>query len=517
MAIPSRNLGSCFDAAAHPGKTAIIDIADWDRPVEVTYRDFDAECDAVARGLLRAGLRRGDRIGLLSLNRREMLAAFFGIMRAGLVAVPISFKLSRDTVDYIVGDAGLKAVFCDRDRAALAPGGVLRIDFDDPAGYAALKDPGPFATIEPIHGPEPAHGPGGGREVGMMLYTSGSTGKPTGVLLSHESQRWPLERALELSGDLSHHRYIVAAPMFHMNATFSVQTALAAGASLVLMPSFDAKAYARAITRFRVTWLTSVPTMLALVARERELLAGLDLASVERVTMGSAPLTQALIDKVQALFANAVISNGYGTTEAGPAPFGPHPSGLPRPALSTGYPQAGVEIELREGASPDEGVLYMRSVMGMEGYNNLPQKTGEAMREGWYRSGDVFRRDANGFYYFVGRADDMFVVGGENVWPGEVERLIERMPGVHQAIVVPVADEIKGALPFAFITRQPGAGVEEAAVKEFTIAQGPAYAHPRFVEFIEAIPLAATNKPDRRRLIDEAERLASRRRQEARG
>jgi long-chain acyl-CoA synthetase len=501
MAIWSRNLGHCFDAAANRSKIAIIDITDWDRPVEATYGEFDAECNAVARGLLRAGLRRGDRVGVLSLNRGEMLAAFFGIMRAGLVAVPISFKLSRDTVDYIVGDAGLKAVFSDRARADLAPAGILRIDFDDPSGYAALKDPGPFATVEPE-----------GREVGMMLYTSGSTGKPKGVLLSHDSQRWPLERSLELFGDLSRHRYIVAAPMFHMNATFSVKLALAAGASLVLMPAFDPTTYARAIDRFRVTWLTSVPTMLALVARERELLASLDLSSVERVTMGSAPLTQALIDKVQALFPKAVINNSYGTTEAGPVPFGPHPAGLPRPALSTGYPVAGVEIELREGPSSDEGVLYMLSAMGMEGYNNLPQKTAEAVQDGWYRSGDVFRRDENGFYYFVGRADDMFVVGGENVWPGEVERLIERLPGVHQAIVVPVPDEIKGALPFAFVTRQPGANVDEAAVKEFTIANGPAYAHPRFVEFVEAIPLAATNKPDRRQLTEEAERRAGQRR-----
>jgi long-chain acyl-CoA synthetase len=502
MPLPSHNLGRCFDTAVAPDKTAIIDIRDWDNPVELSYRAFDAECDAVARGLLERGLKRGDRVGLLSLNRVEMLAAFFGIMRAGLVAVPISFKLARDTVDYIVRDAGLKAVFCDRERADLCPPGLLRIDFDDPAGYAALKDPGPFETVEP-----------NGRELGMMLYTSGSTGKPKGVLLSHESQHWGIARSRELLGGLSHHRYVVAAPMFHMNATFSVKLALAGGASIVLMPSFDAKAYARAIERFRVTWLTSVPTMLALVAREREILAELDLSSVERVTMGSAPLSQALVDKVQALFPKATISNSYGTTEAGPCPFGPHPDGILRPPVAAGYPLAGSEVALREGPSPDEGVLYMRSPMRMEGYNNLPQKTAEVMQDGWYRSGDVFRRDENGFYYFIGRNDDMFVVGGENVWPGEVERLIDRMPGVHQTIVVPVSDEIKGALPFAFIVRQPGADVDEAAVKAFTIANGPAYAHPRFAALIDAIPLAATNKPDRRRLAEEAEQLARQRRQ----
>jgi long-chain acyl-CoA synthetase len=372
---------------------------------------------------------------------------------------------------------------------------------DDRPAYAAFKDAGAFDTVEPE-----------GRELGMILYTSGSTGKPKGVLLSHESQRWSIERNLALNGDMTHHRYIVAAPIFHMNATISVKIALAGGASIVLLPSFDAKLYARAIERFHVTWLTSVPTMLALVARESELIAELDFSSVERVTMGSAPLTQALVDKVRALFPKAAINNSYGTTEAGPTPFGPHPDGLPRPAVAAGYPHPGMEVELREGPSPDEGVLYMRSPMRMEGYNNLPEKTAEVMQDGWYRSGDIMRRDADGFYYFVGRADDMFVVGGENVWPGEVERLVESMPGVHQALVVPVPDEIKGALPFAFVVRQPGAVLDEPAVKAYTLANGPAFAHPRFVEFIEAVPLAATNKPDRRHLTADAERITGARR-----
>ena len=501
MPVPSQNLGRCFDATVAPAKVAIIDLMDPELPREVTYDAFDAECDAVARGLKRAGLSRGDRVGILSLNRIEMLAAFFGVMRAGLVAVPISFKLSPETIAHIVEDADLKAAFHDRDRAEVCPRNLLRIGFDDPDGYAAFKDSGPFDTVQPE-----------GREVGMMLYTSGSTGRPKGVLLSHESQRWALEQVGLLYGDLSHHCFVVAAPMFHMNATFSVQQALAVGANLVLLPSFEAKAYARAIERFRVTWLTSVPTMLALVARERDLLGGLDFSAVERVTMGSAPLTQALVDKVQAIFPRATLANSYGTTEAGPTPFGPHPAGLPRPPLALGFPVPGTEAELREGPSPHKGVLYMRSPMLMEGYNNLPDKSAEVLRDGWYRSGDIMRRDENGFFYFVGRADDMFVVGGENVWPGEVERLLERMPGVHQAAVVPVPDEIKGALPFAFVVPQADASLDEAAVKAFALANGPAFAHPRFVAFRGEIPLAATNKPDRRTLLSDAQAILKDRR-----
>jgi acyl-CoA synthetase (AMP-forming)/AMP-acid ligase II len=498
MTIASRNLGKGLDLRA-PDKVALVDLADWDSPREVTYAALDALADAVAAGLVARGLKRGDRVGLMSLNRLELIATYYGILRAGLVAVPISFKLAPDIVAHIVADAGLAAVLHDRDRAPLVPPGLAAVDFD--ADFAALLRPGPFAAVEPV-----------GRELAMILYTSGSTGKPKGVLLSHESQRWSLETSRALYGDRAHHRYIVAAPFFHMNATISIKGALAAGASVVLLPVFDARAYARAIARFGVTWLTSVPTMLALVARERELLGGLDFSSVTNVTMGSAPLTQALVDKVQAIFPGALINNSYGTTEAGPAPFGIHPAGIPRPPVACGYPVPGSAAELREGPSPDEGVLYMKSPMLMEGYNNLPEKTAEVMVDGWYRSGDIMRRDEHGFFHFLGRADDMFVVGGENVWPGEVERLVERCPGVHQAVVVPVADEIKGTLPFAFVVRQPGATVDEAEIKAFTLANGPAYAHPRFVAILDAVPLAATNKPDRNRLTREAATLAAARR-----
>ena len=495
------NLGHCFDATRAPSKVAIIDTANWEHPHEWTYAQLDAECDAVARGLLAKGLQRGDRVGILSLNRFELLAAYFGTMRAGLVSVPISFKLPRETIDHIVQDADLRAVFCDRERAGLCPPGLLQIDFDDPAGYQALRDPGRFETVEPVE-----------RELAMILYTSGSTGKPKGVLLSHASQRWSLETSARTYGERPHHRYIVAAPMFHMNATISVKGALAVGGSIVLMPSFDARKYAQAVARFRVTWLTSVPTMLALMAREGALVGGLDFSSVTNVTMGSAPLTQALVDKVQAIFPGALINNSYGTTEAGPSPFGPHPDGIPRPETSLGYPLPGALSELREGPDANHGVLYMKNPMRMEGYNKLPAKTAEVMLDGWYRSGDIARRDDNGFFYFVGRADDMFVVGGENVWPGEVERLVERAPGVHQATVVPVPDEIKGMLPFAFVVRQNGSSVSEADIKAFTITNGPAYAHPRFVEFRDVIPLASTNKPDRKTMTSEAEAIVRQRR-----
>lgn len=494
----SANLGKCFDVSRDPGKVALIEPRDFVAPRTTTYAELDRECDAVARGLAARGYGRGDRIGILLANSREMLCAYLGIMRAGMVAVPFSYKLGRDTLAHIVNDAAMKAIFHDAARRDLCPPGPDLIDVENGDGYTALLDFGHFDTVEPK-----------GRELAMILYTSGSTGRPKGVLLSHQSQHWALERGAQLYGDRSDYRYLVAAPIFHMNATISIKSALFSHASIVLLPTFSAIDYARAIDRFAVTWLTSVPTMLAMVARERDKLGDLDFSSVSDVTMGSAPLTQALVDKVQAMFPQARISNSYGTTEGGPSPFGPHPDGLPRPAISLGYPAADAACELREGEGPDQGVLYMRSPMLMEGYNNLPGKTAEVMRDGWYRSGDIMRRDENGFFYFLGRADDMFNVGGENVWPGEVEKLIETMDGVHQACVVPVPHELKDMVPFAFVVTKPGVVLAEKAVKEHALANGPAFAHPRHVVFIDEIPLAGTNKPDRALLKTRARQIAA--------
>jgi long-chain acyl-CoA synthetase len=491
--IRSKNLGACFDPNVPADKVALIEPGD---PVRhTTYGMLQAQADAVARGLVARGLKHGDRVGLMALNSREFLAAYFGIMRAGLVAVPFSYKLAQPVIEHICNDAELKLLFCSEAFTAKVPVRLPSLRLDGPE-FEDFLNPGSFEIAEP----EP-------REVGMILYTSGSTGMPKGVLLSHDSQRWSLERGSKAAVDRSESVYLVAAPMFHMNATISIKGAFYNGATVVMLPTFSARAYAKAIPDFGVTTLTSVPTMLALVSKEGDALGGLDFSSVVDVTMGSAPLTQALIDKVQTLFPAASISNSYGTTEGGPSPFGAHPNGVRRPELSLGYPHAGTGAELREGTGPDEGVLYLNNPMQMNGYNNLPEKTAAAVIDGWYRTGDIMRRDENGFFYFLGRADDMFNVGGENVWPGEVEKLLETMPGVHQACVVAAPHETKGFAPFAFVVGSSADALAADAVKQFAIANGPAHAHPRHVVFLDAIPLAGTNKPDRNFLTARAKQI----------
>ena len=494
------NLGDVFRPHAASDRVAIVDLREPERPREFGYRDFDAACDAVANGLLVAGTAPGERVGILALNRVEFLEVLFGAMRAGCVPVMINVKLPDETVAYIVRDAGIKIAFADPDQARRVPDGVRTVAFGgggDPFERFKVRSGEPYPSFFP-----------GADDIAEQPYTSGSTGRPKGVLLDHAGQVWMIARIVESRDIRADDCSAVAAPLYHKNALLAVKSALAAGGRVVLFSRFDPQAYVRAIERYRLTMLTGVPTMYALVLQEESLLDRTDLSSVRNCSMGSAPASGSLLDSLALRFPDAGLNLNYGITEGGPILFSwSHPDGLPRPRTSVGFPIDGVETALSGGG--DQGVLHVRSPGVMKGYHNLPEETAKVLgKDGWLNTGDILRRDADGWHYFVGRADDMFVCAGENVYPGEVEAMLERHADVMQAAVVPAPNRLKAHVPYAWIVPRGGAELDEDAVKRYALDNGPAYAHPRRVFFVESLPLSGTNKIDRRELRERAAEAA---------
>jgi long-chain acyl-CoA synthetase len=491
----SCNLGDLFNPASAGDDVALIDCRNWEKPEPYTYGRLDALVNACARGLLKRGLRRGSAVCILSANRAEFLIAYFGAMRAGLIAVPVNFRFPPDTLTYVMRDANIELVFYDAECPTSLPAGIPSVGFDDrgPYGFPALLDvdPGPFEAVRPRPG-----------ETAMVLYTSGSSGRPKGVALSHDGQLWAVEQRTR-AGAFAAERLLIAAPLFHMNGLGTAKFTFAAGASLVMLPRFEVQQYIKTVKRFGCTWLTGVPTMFALLVRDHETLAGCNLSSVKYVRMGSAPATQQLIDAIKARFPNAAISLVYGTTESGPVAFGAHPQGRPKPDLALGWPAPGVAVRFATAAMEEAGagVLLIQTPAMMNGYVNLADKTREVLApDGWYMTGDMFTRAPDGCYTFSGRADDMINCGGENIFPAEVENLLAGHPDICEASVVGIADDIKGEKPVAFVVLRPGAHMSEDEVKRFALANAPAFQHPRRVKFMAELPLSGTNKVDRNTL-----------------
>ena len=484
------NLGDLLNPSGDPADLAVIDLHDPQAPRHVSHGDIDAQARAVARLLHGRGLRAGQRVGILSGNRAEYLSIYSGIARAGLVAVPLNNKAPADLIGYVAEDAELALVFVDAQQASKVPVSVPSIGLDDdgPQGFQAQLDHGSFDTVRP-----------GSDDVAEVLYTSGSSGRPKGVPLTHAGQLWMADRRglAPDSGQVA----IIAQPLFHMAGLLVGKRVLREHGTAVILARFDAREYLHVLARYGVTHVQAVPTVLARLVREADLLASLDLSALRVISLGSAPMTRTLFDKVEAAFPHAKLTHGYGSTEAGGGLFGPHPAGLPTPPISVGVPLDGIEIRLREGPDDSYGVMQVRSPGVTRGYLNLPERNASAFDGDWYITGDVMRRDSDGFYFFVGRADDMFVCGGENIYPGDVEKTLEKHPDVHQACVVPLPDEDRGQIPVAFVVGVPGSTLDAKALRQFAVDNGPVYQYPRRVAFVSELPLAGTDKIDRQAVL----------------
>ncbi|HJS75285.1 MAG TPA: AMP-binding protein, partial [Vicinamibacteria bacterium] len=391
--------------------------------------------------------------------------------------------------------------------AALACGltGLKHFVADGPAVEAALAYEPLLQAAAPTLAPRATRPD----EICMQPYTSGSTGKPKGVLLTHGGQVWNADVLRKEIHVDDTERALVSVPLYHKNAMAgAVKPFLLGGGSLAILPGFDARRVIEAIDRYRVTYLTGVPAMYKMILAEKETLARHDVRSVRYAVCGSAEVPQELLDEFQRVF-GAPMAESYGLTEGGPVPLINTRWGLKRRG-SCGMAFPGCDVKLvsedgsREVGAGEVGELVTRNPGLARGYWKRPEATAARFRDGWLYTGDLMRRDEDGFYYFLGRKDDMINVGGENVYPKEVEDILLRHPNLRDVAVVPAPHAVKGAVPVAFVIEREAGKSTEEELKAFFLERGAPYAHPRRVFFVDAMPLGGTGKLDRARLRDTA-------------
>jgi long-chain acyl-CoA synthetase len=466
-----------------------------------SYAELDQRADRVAGWLAGRGVVAGSRVALLWNNDIRYVEAFLGIMRAGAVAVPLNARQNDETLSYVLADAGCEGILAgpgEEDRArALAGARLFVADPDEPQQAEPMGEPRSHDPDAPC----------------MQPYTSGSTGRPKGVPLTHRGQIWCADMVRKCYLFDETERALLAAPLFHENAAMTLKAMLLAGGACVVLPGFDPHAMLRAIDQYRITYLSGVPAMYRMLLNETEELSRRDVTSVRFATAGSAPVTVDLLEDFQRVF-GAPIAEGYGLTEGGPDVLLAPRWGINKLG-SLGLPIPGCEVQLREpdGVTPvqtgEVGELWVRNPGVTPGYHNLPDVSSERIRGGWLATRDLVREDADGCYYFVGRSDDLINVGGENVYPKEVEQLLLRHPAVRDVAVVGGAHPVRGAVPIAFVVlSEPGAATA-AELTEFFHGVGPHYAYPRVIEFVDALPLAGTGKVDRAALQERAAGLVA--------
>ena len=495
------NLGIFFDEATrdHPNNVAIIDLTEA-APRSYTYAELETEVRRGAQALASVGLRKNDRCIISIPNGTTFLTAFLGALRIGVIPVPINFRLGADTMQSIVRDALCSAIVgSPRDTTTCCDiadqlGMKIRLSVDearpgwDDYRSLAAKQPD-IRIVEPM----------AFDDIAFQPYTSGSTGTPKGIALTHGGMIWGIEHSQTYWPLKPSDRMIVSAPMFHKNAMRgSVKPTLRAGASLVILRSFDPRRYLQALADYKVTSCSGVPTMFAEMLRQTDLIESLDFSALKRISMGSAIVPPQLIERLTDTF-KVSVRESFGLTEGGGAIRQPIDGRIP-PRGSVGFVAPELEVKLVTPSgeeSQQEGECWIRSPYVLREYVNLPELSRERIRDGWLRTGDILRRDADGFFYYVTRIDDMFVCGGENIYPKEVENLALKHPDVANVAVTPLKHDTKGFAPAAIVVLKAGRRVTEQELQDFFAENGPAFAIPRAIMFVDSIPLNGAGKVDR--------------------
>ena len=474
----------------------------------LSYAQWHERSCRLANGLLALGLVKGDRVALLAYNSAEWMELYAALAAAGLVAVPINFRLTPPEIAYIVQHSEARAVVAQDELASridavgeplpLLPGARLAFGPDLPPGWRAYED---LIAAAPATPPAVAVAPG---DMSALMYTSGTTGKPKGAIRSHEgSTLIALATALEM-GFTPADTALLVMPLCHANSLYFSHTFVHLGATCVIddRRSFDPEALLTTLASERITFTSLVPThYIMMLGLPPEVKARHDVSRVEKLMISSAPARKDTKLAILEHFRNGRLYELYGSTEAGWVTLlRPHEQIEQLGSVGREWAGSGpirlLDPEGREVPDGQVGELFSRTPYVFDGYWKNPEKTGEAFRGAWCSVGDMARRDEHGFIHLVDRKSNMIISGGENVYPSEVESVLGGHPAVKDVAVVGVPHDKWGEAVHAVVVLHQGARLDEAELIDWCRPRMAGYKRPQTVRFVtEAeMPRTATGK-----------------------
>lgn len=477
--------------SSSPSKVAL---SDGDSGRSFTYADLYKYANRGARLLQeRYGIFRGDRVAIFSTNEVEYVFLFFALQRLGAIMVPINFRLTDKEVEHIVRDSDPKLLLTQDSFTA-----TLEKLAYKPAHMALLTGANSFASwLEQIDKDEEVRFAGEAEDPVMILYTSGTTGSPKGAIITHQVLFWnSINTSMRLNISQSDCTLIFL-PFFHTGGWNVLTTPFFhRGAHIVLLKKFDADRVLQVSEQEKATILFGVPTTMEMMART-ETFKEVSLKSLRYAIVGGEPMPVPLI---KAWAAKGIpIRQGYGLTEFGPNVFSLNEEDAIRKIGSIGFANFYIETRIvnddNQDVGPDEvGELILKGPMCMAGYWKNEKATRETIIDGWLHTGDLVRKDAEGYFYVVGRKKDMYISGGENVYPAEVEKVIYSLPGIREVAVIGVPDEKWGEVGKAFVVIGDNQMLNADGIQNYCQRHLAKFKIPKYFEFCESLPKGDSGK-----------------------
>jgi fatty-acyl-CoA synthase len=437
----------------------------------------------------RFAIERGDRVACLAQNELDYVSLFFATQRLGAILVPVNFRFTASEVGHIVRDSGAKLVVVeDAFASALSALNVTTWRFDgegsmvEAAGASGFVEAGFVPEFE-----DPA----------MILYTSGTTGFPKGAVISYRMMFWnSVNTGLRLN--LTQNEVVLTfLPLFHTGGWNVLTTpCLHRGAKVVLLKKFDAESILNLTASEKVTVLFGVPTTMDFLSRSPAF-AGTNLSSIRYAIVGGEPMPLPLIKIWEER--GIPIRQGYGLTEFGPNVFSLNEADSRRKMGSIGFPNFYVEARVADDTGAEVpagevGELVLRGPTAMSGYWNNPKATAEILKNGWLHTGDLVRKDAEGYFYVVGRKKEMFISGGENVYPAEVEKVMRTLPGVREVAVVGVPHQRWGECGKAFVSFEDGQSLSVEEMRDHCLSHLAKFKVPAHYMIMKDLPKTESGK-----------------------